>query len=163
MGVIDGAVFLFRNECGVDQGLEVWELQHTELCLESLVHSVKETILLLFIGVDISRGIAGKVVELGQVFTDAEVALGEGQKFLLLDLDNAGGDVCLAVSFLEFFPSEGWFITSHVPLVVPPNAGRAFEVVSGKRHLVLVFHAGNFQLLAHCPEPIISLKWVTGR
>jgi len=163
VGVIDGAVFLLRNECGVDQGLEVRKLQYTELCLEGLVHSVKETVLLLFVCVDIFRGIAGKVVELSQIFADAEVALGKGQKFLLLDLDNAGGDVCLAVNFLEFLPSEGWFITSHVPLVVPPNAGRAFEVVGGKRHLVLVIHASDFQLLVHCPKPIISLKWVTGR
>ena len=65
MGFIVGAVFLLCNECGVDQGLEVWKLQYTELCLEGLVHSVKETVLLLFICVDISWGIAGKVVELG--------------------------------------------------------------------------------------------------
>ena len=43
-----------------------------------MVHPVKETVFLLFICVDISRGIAGKVVELGQVFADTEVALGKG-------------------------------------------------------------------------------------
>ena len=115
MGVIDGAVFLFRNECGVDQGLEVRKLQYTELSLEGLVHPGKETVFLLFICVDISRGIAGKVVELGQIFTDVEVALGKCQKFLLFDLDNAVGVVCSAKSFLEVFPSEGGFITFHVP------------------------------------------------
>ena len=108
------------------------------------MHPMKETVLLLFIRVDISRGVAGKVVELSQIYIDAEVALGKGRRFLLLDFDNAGGDVSLALNFLEFFPSEGGFITSHVPLVVPPNAGRAFEVVGGKWHLVLFFYAGYF-------------------
>ena len=50
----------------------------------------------------------------------------------MLDLDNAGRNVSFAVNFLEFFPSEGGLITPHIPLVVPPNAGRAFEVVGGK-------------------------------
>ena len=86
----------------------------------------------------------GKVVELGQVLADTEVALGKGQKFLVLDLDNAGGNVSLAVNFFEFIPGEGWFISSQVPLIVPPNAGRAFKVVGGKQYFVLVFHTGDF-------------------
>ena len=124
---------------------------------------MEETVLLVVIRVDFLWGITRKVVELSQIFADAEVALGKGQKFLLLDLDNAGGNVSLALNFLEFFPSEGWLMTSHVPLVVPPNAGRAFEVVGGKWYFVLVFHTGKFELLVHCTKPIISLKWVTGR
>ena len=68
MGVIGGAVFLLRSECGVYQGLEVRKLQYTELCLEGLVHSVKKTVLLVFICVGISGSIAGKIVELSQIF-----------------------------------------------------------------------------------------------
>ena len=91
--VIDRAVLFFCDKRGVYQGLEVWELQHIELCLEGLVHPMKETVLLFLIRVGISWSIAGKVVELSQVLADTKVALFECQKFLLLDLYGARGNV----------------------------------------------------------------------
>ena len=67
MGIIDGAVFLLGNQCGVNHGLEIWKLQDDELSLDCLMHSVEKSFPFLLIRVDVFRGLAGKVVELGQV------------------------------------------------------------------------------------------------
>jgi hypothetical protein len=92
------------------------------------------------------------------------VALSESEKFLLLYLHEACGNMGIAVIVLKF---GSWNYSSvfepHVPPVIPPNIGMSFEIMSGEDHLIGFINVGDFQLLLHCTEPIICLEWVGGK
>ena len=67
--VLHELMFPFCDESFVGQGLEIWEIKHTESTSEVLVQSSKKSVDLPFFCGHIIKIIAGQMVELVQIFT----------------------------------------------------------------------------------------------
>jgi hypothetical protein len=108
--------------------LKVPGLQSIE---QSIIQTVQETFLVLFISVDFMRGISRQLSELGEILIHRHGPLFQILKLLLLQLDNYFENMMCMESSSEFRPVDAFGFLMGFHVSIPPVGCRTRKLVRG--------------------------------
>jgi hypothetical protein len=98
---------------------------------QSIIQAIQETFLLLLIGVDLMRGIAGQLSKLSDILVHRHGTLFRILKLFLLQLDHSLGNIMCTESSSEFQPVDALRLLMGFHVSIPPVSGRTRELVRG--------------------------------
>jgi hypothetical protein len=122
---------VLQDKSLVHHPLEVLKVLSLQLIGQSIIQSIKETLLFLLISVDFMRGIARQLSELGDVHVHRHGPLIQILKLFHLQLDNSLGNMMCTESSSEFGPGDalGFLMAFHVS--IPPVSCKTRKLVRG--------------------------------
>src|SRR3954463_7202094 len=127
-----------------------------KLTAEPCVESSAEPFLLLGVGGDFFKCIAGQPVELTVVLINNPSALREVAELLTSAVHQTLGNVVLTERSAELVPCGGWTFGTHVEVILPPRACCSFKVVGGIVHVVAICNMSSLELPLDAEEPVIG-------
>jgi hypothetical protein len=131
MLVLHHASTFLQHKSLVHHLLEVLKVSSLQSIGQSIIQAIHETFLLLNIGVDLMRGIAGQLSELSDVLIHRHGLLFQILKLFLIQFDHSLGNMMCTESNSEFWLVDalGLLVGFHVS--IPPVGGRTRELVRG--------------------------------
>jgi hypothetical protein len=154
--------FTFNNNGLVDHVLEIGVVSVEQLELNIIVQSLQKHVLLLFVSVDVFRGVSGQLNEWVEVLIDRHAALPQISEFLLLQFHGAAGYIVVMEMSLEPIARDGVDICMGVTVCLPLICCRTKELVRGKKNLLTIRALGDHELLLYTLKPIFGFHWVLG-
>jgi cation transporter-like permease len=120
MLVLHYASVVLQHKSLVHHPLQVLKVSNLQSIAQSTIQAIQETFLLLLIGVDLMRGIAGQLSELSDILVHRHGPLFQILKPFLLQLDHSLGSMMCTESSSEFRPVDalGFLMGFHVS--IPP-------------------------------------------
>jgi hypothetical protein len=119
---------ILEHEALVYHGLKNFEVTCFQSIDKSIIQSVKETILLLFVGIHIIGSVAGKLHETSDILAHRHGSLLQILEFLL-ELDNTLTHVMRSESHLELNPVDAFEFFMSFYICIPPIRCRAYQLV----------------------------------
>jgi hypothetical protein len=139
--------------------LEVLKVSSLQRIGQSMVQPIQETLLFLLISVDLMRGIARQLSELGDVLIHRHGPLFQMLK-LLLQLDNPLGNMMCTESISKLRPVDALRFLMGFQVSIPPVGCMTRKLVRGQQCLLMVAALHHLQLLLNRLGPIISIHWL---
>src|SRR3954470_21155435 len=134
----------------------------TKVTSELRAKSLAEPCLLLGVGGHLFGSIACKLPKLATVCIHSQLPLGEVIELLPLAIHEAFRDMMLTESSTEISPSSELADRTHSFIILPPKAGRAFEVIGSKGDFIIFSHVSRTQLVGDTAEPVIRIELFHG-
>jgi hypothetical protein len=122
---------ILQHESLVHHPLEVLNVPDLQSIGQSIIQTVQETFLVLFISVDFMRGISRQLSELGEILIHRHGPLFQILKLLLLQLDNYFGNMMCMKSNSEFRPVDAFGFLMGFYVSIPPVGCRTRKLVRG--------------------------------
>ena len=157
-----GSDHILRLDGLVDKDLECGKVMKIEFAMKSRIESLAEPLLLLGVGGDLFRSIAGKTIELPTKLINGPSSLGEIAELLSLAVHESLRNVMLAKSVTELIPRSQLSSWTHVQKVLPPRASCTLEVVGGIVDSVTICNMSRMELSLDAAKPIIGDKGLSG-
>src|SRR3954471_5835055 len=115
----------------------------TKVTSELRAKYLAEPCLLLGVGGYLFGSIASKLSKLATVCIHSQLPLGEVTELLLLAIHETFRDMMVTKSGTEISPSSELADRAHSFIILPPKAGRAFEVIGNKGDLIIFSHVSR--------------------
>jgi hypothetical protein len=122
----------------IDQLIEVVGPYQIQPLLELGVEASTEAISLTGVRVRMITHVLAQVIESLCILYDSAGALGQGQKFIELSLNESFWNVVRSESSPKFIPCDNMTSRLHGVVVVPPYAGGAAKLLSREECLVRI-------------------------
>src|ERR1041385_2274830 len=157
-----GSDHILRLDGLVDKDLECGEVMEIQLATKFRIESLAEPLLLLGVGGDLFRSIAGKTIELPTKLINGPSSLGEIAELLSLAVHESLRNVMLAKSVTKLIPRSQLSSWTHVQKVLPPRASCTLEVVGGIVDSVTICNMSRMELSLDAAKPVIGVKGLSG-
>jgi hypothetical protein len=122
---------ILQHESLVHHPLEVLKIPGLQSIGQSIIQTIQETFLVLFISVDFMRGISRQLSELGEILIHRHGPLFQILKLLLLQLDNYFKNMMCMESSSEFRPVDAFGFVMGFHVSIPLVGCRTRKLVRG--------------------------------
>jgi hypothetical protein len=122
---------ILQHKSLVHRPLEFLKVSSLQSIGQSIIQAIQEIFLLLLISVNLMRGIARQLSELGDVLIHRHRPLFQILKLLLLQLDNSLGNMMCTESSSEFRPVDALRFLMGFHVSIPPVGCRIRKLVRG--------------------------------
>jgi hypothetical protein len=148
---------ILKHKGLVCHGMKILEVMCFKSIAKSIIQSIKETLLLLLIGIHVVRSVAGMLRETSDVLANCHGSLLQILELLLLKFDNPLRYMMRSESHLELIPVDafGFFMSFYI--CIPPIRCRAYQFVWIQQGILSIVALHNLKLLLYHLQPVIDV------